>query len=150
MGYDVMRWNFDPLESMNAYFNFHRLGVMSTEYERNIYGEGESGLHKGLSTDRLIVAWNLKSDRVVKKMEKKESSIIEIIPSEKLEKFTQETAYIELPKNIRLLKETHLDQAVKWRTKTRHLFESAFKKGYVVRDIVFSKDKKRMFYKLRR
>ena len=145
-----MRWNFDPLESMNAYFNFHRLGVMSREYERNIYGEGESGLHKGLSTDRLIVTWNLKSDRVVKKMEKKEPSIIEVISSEKLEKFTQETAYIELPENIRLLKETHLDQAVEWRTKTRHLFESAFKKGYVVRDIVFSKDKKRMFYKLRR
>jgi len=150
MGYHVMRWNFDPLESMNAYFNFHRLGVMSREYERNIYGEGESGLHKGLSTDRLIVTWNLKSDRVVKKMEEKEPSIIEVIPSEKLEKFTQETAYIELPESIRLLKETHLDQALEWRTKTRHLFESAFKKGYVVRDIVFSKDKKRMFYKLRR
>ena len=68
MGYSLIRWNFDPLESINAYFNFHRLGVMSTEYERNIYGEGESGLHKGLSTDRLIVTWNLKSDRVIKKM----------------------------------------------------------------------------------
>ena len=150
MGYDMMRWNFDPLESMNAYFNFHRLGAISTEYERNIYGEGESGLHKGLSTDRLIVTWNLKSDRVVKKMEKKESSIIEIIPQEKLEKFTQETAYIELPENIRLLKETHLDQAVEWRTRTRHLFESAFNKGFAVTDIVFSKDKKKMYYKLRR
>jgi predicted GNAT superfamily acetyltransferase len=148
MGYPVMRWNFDPLESMNAYFNFHRLGVMSTEYEKNIYGEGESGLHKGLSTDRLIVTWNLKSDRVVKKMKKKEPSIKEVISSKKLEQFTQETAYIELPENIRLLKETHLDQAIEWRRKTRRLFESAFKKGYVVTDIVFSKDKKRIFYKL--
>ncbi|MBW1748796.1 MAG: hypothetical protein JRJ34_10485, partial [Deltaproteobacteria bacterium] len=42
MGYQVMRWNFDPLESMNAFFNIHRLGIISVEYERDIYGTGES------------------------------------------------------------------------------------------------------------
>jgi len=38
MGYQLMRWNFDPLESMNAFFNIHRLGIISVEYERDIYG----------------------------------------------------------------------------------------------------------------
>jgi predicted GNAT superfamily acetyltransferase len=150
MGYDVIKWNFDPLESMNAYFNFHRLGIISVEYERNIYGEGESGLHKGLSTDRLIATWNLKSNRVVEKIKKKDDPILEDIPSKSLENFTQTYTYIEIPKNIRSLKKTNMNEAIEWRTKTRGLFESAFQKGYVAEDIVFSMDKNRIFYKLRR
>lgn len=149
MGYDVMRWNFDPLESMNAYFNFYRLGVTSSEYERNIYGEGESGLHKGLPTDRLIVTWYLKSDRVIKKMNSKDPSILEHIAPEQLENFTQETAYIEIPMDIRSMKASDPNTAMKWRMKTRGLFELAFQKGYVAEDLVFSMDKKRIFFKLR-
>lgn len=148
MGYDLIRWNFDPLESMNAYFNIHRLGIISLEYERDIYGKGESGLHKGLSTDRLIATWELNSDRVINKMREKDPPIIEDIPPKNAGSFTRKTAYIEIPKDIRSLKKHRLPKAVEWRTKTRHLFESAFQKGYVVRDIVFSMDKKRIFYKL--
>lgn len=150
MGYDVIKWNFDPLESMNAYFNFHRLGIISAEYERNIYGEGESGLHKGLSTDRLIATWNLESKRVVEKMKKKDAPILEDIPQKSLENYTQDVAYIEIPKNIRSLKKSNLNEAIEWRTKTRGHFESAFQKGYVAEDIVFSMDKNRIFYKLRK
>lgn len=148
MGYDMIRWNFDPLESMNAFFNLHRLGVICDEYERNVYGDGESGLHKGLPTDRLIATWNLNSDRVLNLMEKKEPATLEAIPEKDIENFTEETAYIEIPRNIRSLKETNLNEAIEWREKTRHHFETAFKNGYVARDIVFSKDKKRVFYKL--
>ena len=71
MGYDTIRWNFDPLESLNGYFNIHRLGAICEEYERNIYGEGASGLHQGLPTDRLIATWQLNSDRVETRMTKK-------------------------------------------------------------------------------
>ena len=148
MGYDLMRWNFDPLESMNAYFNFHRLGVISREYERNIYGVGESGLHKGLPTDRLIASWHLTSDRVVEKMKGKGASIIEEIPLEELENFSRDTTYIEIPKDIRSLKQRNMNEAIEWRAKTRNLFEKAFQKGYIAEDIVFSKDKKRIFFKL--
>ena len=148
MGYEIIRWNFDPLESMNAFFNIHRLGIISVEYENDIYGTGESGLHKGLPTDRLIATWNLNSDRVINKMKQKEPPIKENIPKENLENFTQETAYIEIPRDVRSLKETNINEAVQWRMKTRRLFESAFQKDYVVTDIVFSEDKKRIFYKL--
>jgi len=149
MGYEIMRWNFDPLESMNAFFNFHRLGIISTEYEQDIYGTGESGLHKGLPTDRLIATWLLNSNRVLGKMKQKEPSIIETIPDKNLENFNHKTAYIEIPRNIRSLKETNMNEAVQWRMKTRRLFESAFQKDYVVTDTVFSEDKKRIFYKLK-
>ena len=148
MGYEIIRWNFDPLESMNAFFNIHRLGIISAEYENDIYGTGESGLHKGLPTDRLIATWNLNSDRAINKMKQKEPPILENIPKKNLEISTQDTAYIEIPRDVRSLKETNINEAVRWRMKTRRLFESAFQKDYVVRDIVFSEDKKRIFYKL--
>jgi predicted GNAT superfamily acetyltransferase len=148
MGYEIIRWNFDPLESMNAFFNIHRLGIISTEYEQDIYGPGESGLHKGLPTDRLIATWNLKSDRVINRMKQKEPSIIENISEKNPEDFTRETAYIEIPRNIRSIKETNMTEALQWRMQTRGLFNSAFQKDYVVADIVFSGDKKRIFYKL--
>ena len=148
MGYDVIRWNFDPLESMNAFFNIHRLGIVSVEYERDIYGTGESGLHKGLSTDRLIATWYLNSDRVIDKMNGKDLPIIEQVLENEPEDFTQKTAYIEIPRDIRSLKKTDIDKAIQWRKKTRRLFESAFQNGYVATEIVFSKDKKRIFYKL--
>lgn len=149
MGYDIIRWNFDPLESMNAFFNFHRLGIISVEYENDIYGPGESGLHKGLPTDRLIATWNLNSDRVINKMKQKEPPILENIPEKNLEHFTQETAYIEIPRNIRSLKETNMNEAFQWRMKMRRLFESAFQRNYIATDIVFSEDKRRIFYKLK-
>lgn len=148
MGYDVICWNFDPLESLNAYFNFHRLGVVSSEYERNVYGEGESGLDQGLPTDRLLVTWNLSSDRVIKKIEKKEKRIIETIPPQNVGEFNEKSAYIEIPKDIRSMKKIDLSEAYNWRMKTRDQFESAFRDGFVTEEIVFSEDQQRIFYKL--
>lgn len=109
MGYSIIRWNFDPLESLNAYFNIHRLGVTSSEYERNVYGEGESGLLRGLLTDRLVATWKLKSERVIKKMETKETTIIEQVPEKLMADFSKDRAYIEIPLDIRSLKKKDLD-----------------------------------------
>lgn len=148
MGYTIIRWNFDPLESLNAYFNFHRLGVFSTEYERNIYGEGESGLHKGLPTDRLIATWELDSETVQKRMKSKELKIVEDIPENKINHFNHEVAYIEIPRDIRDLKEKNKNSALEWRLKTRELFELAFEQKWIARDIVYSKNGQRLFCRL--
>jgi predicted GNAT superfamily acetyltransferase len=150
MGYSTIRWNFDPLEALNAFFNFHRLGIISCEYERNIYGEGESGLHKGLPTDRLIATWELNSERVKQKMNGKEPPISEEIPEGAVERFDGQTAYIELPRNIRVIKESDLKKAREWRLNTRDLFEQAFSKKWIARDIVFSMDLQRIFCRLTR
>ena len=140
MGYDLIRWNFDPLESLNSYFNLHRLGVISIEYERDIYGTGESGIHKGLSTDRLIATWDLNSERVKEKMMNKQPSIKEDIYENSLNDFKNTVAYIEIPKDIRMLKQRYLNEAIEWRQNTREHFELAFQKGFVAKDVVFSKD----------
>ncbi len=147
MGYEIIKWTYDPLESLNSYFNIHRLGATSNEYEENIYGVGESGLHKGLPTDRMVAFWELKSERVKTRMGKK-------IPIEKTDikkmdfNFSDRVSYIEIPRNIRELKQKDMKEAIRWRLKTRELFKKGFSLGYSADDIVFSEDKKRIFYRL--
>jgi len=148
MGYQIIIWNFDPLESLNSFFNLHRLGVISKEYERNVYGVGDKGLFKGLPTDRLIAYWDLKSDLVKKKMESSEPKIIKTIGEDNIEKFTGSTAYIEIPRNIRLLKQQNFEEAFHWRMKTRESFELAFLHGFEAENIIFSKDNQKIFYEL--
>jgi predicted GNAT superfamily acetyltransferase len=150
MGYNLMRWCFDPLEAQNSFFNVHRLGVVSREYERDVYGGGQSGLLEGLCTDRLIAHWELKSERVVSRLKKRIPKCVEDIPEKNIGIFEGDTAYIEIPRNIRQLKKVNLQEAREWRKRTREHFESAFKTGFTVQEIVFSKDDKRMFYKLYR
>ena len=54
-GINRMTWTFDPLQSLNAHFNFAKLGVVADAYKINFYGEATSSfLHQiGIGTDRL-------------------------------------------------------------------------------------------------
>jgi predicted GNAT superfamily acetyltransferase len=63
-GIDRIRWTFDPLQALNAYFNIRKLGVRVLAYESDIYGPSSSPLHHGMPTDRLLVEWNLNSASV--------------------------------------------------------------------------------------
>ena len=63
-GIEWMEWTFDPLEIKNAHLNIARLGAIARRYMRNIYGPSTSPLQGGLPTDRLVVEWWLRSERV--------------------------------------------------------------------------------------
>jgi predicted GNAT superfamily acetyltransferase len=63
-GIDCIEWTFDPLKSMNSYFNLVRLGAIARRYLPDHYGAVASRLQQGLPTDRLIAEWWLKSPRV--------------------------------------------------------------------------------------
>jgi len=63
-GFELMEWTFDPLEIKNAHLNIARLGAIARRYLRNIYGPSTSPLQGGLPTDRLVVEWWLRSERV--------------------------------------------------------------------------------------
>ena len=63
-GVEIVQWTFDPLQQRNAHFNLVRLGAVAVRYLPNLYGITTSPLHAGLPTDRLLVEWNLNSDRV--------------------------------------------------------------------------------------
>lgn len=57
-GIGHVRWTFDPLRATNAALNIHRLGATSDTYLPDYYGE-MAGINSGLSSDRLLVDWDL-------------------------------------------------------------------------------------------
>src|SRR5439155_11403248 len=68
-GIKRISWTFDPLQSLNAYFNFKKLGVVADTYKINFYGEATSSFLHQIGTDRLWVTWLLDSERVRKRLE---------------------------------------------------------------------------------
>lgn len=63
-GIDLAQWTFDPLQSLNAYFNIAKLGCIAREYVVNLYGCSSSVLNRGMETDRFVCEWWLRSPRV--------------------------------------------------------------------------------------
>jgi predicted GNAT superfamily acetyltransferase len=67
-GVRKMFWTFDPLQSRNAHVNFTKLGIVVREYARDMYGETDSPLHRGIGTDRFIALWLMDSSRVEERL----------------------------------------------------------------------------------
>lgn len=149
MGYGIVRWNFDPLEATNSFFNIHRLGATVCEYEEDVYGKGESGLHRGLPTDRAIATWQLDSPRIEERMNRRIGrNVLDDGVQIRIGDFSVSPAYIEIPRDIRTLKSMSMTEACRWRMETRELFEKSFACGFEAREIVFSRDDSRIFIQL--
>jgi predicted GNAT superfamily acetyltransferase len=159
-GFKKMSWTFDPLQSVNAHLNLHKLGCIADEYKINYYGEGEQNeLHRGIGTDRLWVTWLLDSNRVIEKLNQKEIdsslsqdafSLIEFNSDDKPvcvsfdEKVSASQLLIDIPRNILKLREENLPLAHEWRTATREAFTKAFSVGYYVTDYIRNKENKKI------
>lgn len=61
---EAVEWTFDPLIAANAWFNIGRLASDAVEFRSAFYGVMHDGLNAGDETDRLVVSWRLRSDRV--------------------------------------------------------------------------------------
>ena len=61
---DLITWTFDPLETRNAYLNLHKLRGIGRQYLRDVYGRNFGALNAGLPSDRLLVEWWVRGDRV--------------------------------------------------------------------------------------
>src|SRR5215203_1828726 len=68
MGIELIEWTYDPLQTLNAHFNFARLGIVVENYEQNIYGESASPLHRGTPTDRFVAEWRLTAPHVERRI----------------------------------------------------------------------------------
>jgi predicted GNAT superfamily acetyltransferase len=147
-GIEIMTWTFDPLQSLNAYFNFNKLGIVADQYFVNFYGEdAASFLHRN-GTDRLWVSWHLASERVARKLDKAYSAgsisglpaIIEVGEGDTPHTndlaacLSGERAIIEIPADINLLERQNSELAFEWRTATRSAFTEAIAAGFVVDD----------------
>ena len=146
-GITLMTWTFDPLQSLNAYFNFNKLGVLADRYKVDFYGaDASSFLHRN-GTDRLWVAWPLRA-RVKARHENRdfESDLEHVTPLVQLQAddsphsnaladaLSQEQALIEIPSDINALQQCSGELALAWRKATRWAFTEAIAAGYLVVD----------------
>jgi len=69
-GISWMSWTFDPIQARNARLNFHHLGARSHEYLVDFYGIMPGSLHGNLTSDRLLVFWDLRSRDVAARAER--------------------------------------------------------------------------------
>jgi len=145
-GITRMTWTFDPLQSLNAHFNFNKLGVLADEYKINFYGEDASSFLHRNGTDRLWVTWLLKSRRVHEQLDGTSPVPVaeRAVPLVQLERdgsprindldggLSDELALIEIPANINELQQQSGELAVRWREATRRAFTQAVACGYLI------------------
>ncbi len=152
-GLDLITWTFDPLEARNATLNFTKLGVVSNDYIRNIYGETLGTLNAGLPTDRLSVDWWIRSTRVHTRLESREQGAAQPAASDLLAQAAPIFAVtrradglpipgtpdlarhepwlaLEIPNDFQALKAADSELAKDWRMATRAAFEHYFAAGY--------------------
>lgn len=141
-GISLMSWTFDPLQSLNAYFNFNKLGVVSDQYFVNFYGDDAPSFLHQTGTDRLWVTWDLTKNHIDKTNFNKDFE--QITPLVKIgadefplisdldEGLKTDHALIEIPANINDLVKRNGDSAKKWRESTRRAFIKAINTGFFV------------------
>jgi predicted GNAT superfamily acetyltransferase len=142
-GIGLISWTFDPLQSLNAHFNFGKLGVLADRYFVNFYGEDAPSFLHQTGTDRLWVSWLVSSERVKERMTGINYSApsnlglplvqVEADDSSRRndldEGLAQDHAVIEIPSNIDALPR---EMGLRWREDTRWAFTEALKAGYFV------------------
>jgi predicted GNAT superfamily acetyltransferase len=151
-GINLMTWTYDPLQCLNAHFNFGKLGVLSDKYRINFYGETTSSFLHQFGTDRLWVSWLLDSERVTQRIAgapKAElpdevwetlTPLVEVaadgspLPGELKPGLAREQSLIEIPGEIMAVQRHRAELAVAWREATRWAFGEAMAAGYLVEE----------------
>jgi predicted GNAT superfamily acetyltransferase len=67
-------WTFDPLVRRNARLNLVKLGGTVSSYLPDFYGQMTDALNVGDPSDRLLLTWDLASDRVARALSGQSSS----------------------------------------------------------------------------
>jgi predicted GNAT superfamily acetyltransferase len=170
-GIRLATWTFDPLMSVNAYLNVHRLGAVCRTYKREVYGQMRDSLNQGLPSDRFQVDWWLTSNRVESRLEgsRPPLDLANYLsagaqklnsaglgeddlphPGEAIESPSGNLVLVEIPPDFLDVKQRDMGLASEWRILTRSIFEGAFDEGYVATDFVFLKGEKypRSYYVL--
>ena len=169
MGIELVEWTYDPLQAVNAHFNFARLGVTADEYEENIYGESSSPMHRGTPTDRFVVQWRLRDPLVERRTASGSAAIVgnreiasapvvnpsrngayALRPGDADLGLTAKRLLVEIPEGFSEMQLQNPELALEWRTATREIFQTYFGRGYRAVDFFLSRDTSRGHYLLAR
>ena len=156
-GATTMYWTYDPLVARNAHLNFNRLGVRVDEYVENMYGDSSSELHRGLGTDRFVVAWPLDRDSDVESARAHEDESLDRgtavvlnpdgrVPSAADLAGAGAVLRVEIPLDIMRLRDEAPGKAVQWRASTRAAIQWALGSGYSVARFVSDPARDRGWY----
>jgi predicted GNAT superfamily acetyltransferase len=152
-GVESMYWTFDPLQSRNAYLNFNKLGIVVREYVRDMYGDTDSPLHRGVGTDRFVALWQMSSDRVAARLAGRERGpaspsgdahrVLDshgvdgmLRPGEPDLRSRNHRLLVAIPSDISGIMERSLDVALEWRGATRAVFTHYLGEGYEARELL--------------
>jgi predicted GNAT superfamily acetyltransferase len=158
-GYDLIEWTFDPMQAMNAHFNFAKLGGVVDAYEENFYGESTSALHKGTPTDRVVLSWRISAPHVVRRLEQpaglraraREVNEAPVANATTLEGEWRKTTkidvtiderrvWIEIPTGFTHMQQQAPERALAWRMDVRRMFQHYLSKGYRAVDFVLQRE----------
>lgn len=143
-GIELVSWTFDPLQSLNAYFNFRKLGVIADRYLPDFYGEDAASFLHQTGTDRLWVSWFVSSDEVKRRISGASDdmnfdvgpALVQVdadnSPRRNDQALVQDQVSIEIPADIDSLQRQSLETASRWRQETRWAFTEAISAGYLV------------------
>jgi predicted GNAT superfamily acetyltransferase len=169
MGLDLIEWTYDPLQAMNAHFNFAKLGVVVEEYEENFYGTSTSPLHQGNPTDRFVAEWWIRTPHVERRLAPTGPLTLRAIgladteqvnrtaPSgEWLESVDVDLSLgarrllVEIPMGFTDMLSRGPELALAWRICTRAIFTTYFARGYRAVDFILDRAARKGAYLLAR
>lgn len=162
-GIDLIVWTYDPLLGKNATLNIEKLGGIVRHYARDIYGAVSNPLQVGLSTDRFLLEWELLSDRVRERIRstaprplakdwlaENKYPLVNFVAWEGILprpmavdlEMDEDVLLVQIPPDLNAIKRVDLNVARGWRESTRDIFETYFRRGYVVTGFARSTDPK--------
>jgi predicted GNAT superfamily acetyltransferase len=164
IGARTIYWTYDPLVARNAHLNFNVFGVRVVEYARDMYGDATgSDLHRGIGTDRLIVAWPVDDAELAKRKRETEAArespnftSAPVIGDAEHSDPRSDAALdgqllrIAIPLDVSILQAADVKRASAWRVSTRAAFESALAAGYTIDGFTVDAEQDRGFYLLAR
>ncbi len=167
IGIDLIEWTFDPLQVVNAHFNFARLGTIATAYEENAYGESTSPLHGGVPTDRLLLEWHLTRPHVERRVSRAGHPVVRadslasavlvnppgttsgrLSPGRADLSVDARRVLVEVPGGFSGMLVDDLPLARAWRLHTREILQAYLGRGYQGVDFFLSPDAQRGQYLL--
>jgi predicted GNAT superfamily acetyltransferase len=162
-GASTMYWTYDPLVARNAHMNFNKLGVTVDEYVEDMYGASESDLHRGLGTDRFIVAWPLREDASSPRQSHAHTSTVAdstvLNPGARIPTGSELASFaaarppllrVEIPLDIVRVRDHSPSEAAQWRASTRQAFQWLLAHRYTVRSFAPDDSSQRGHYLLTR
>jgi predicted GNAT superfamily acetyltransferase len=148
---DWITWTYDPLYRANGVFNIHRLGATCNTYLRNVYGEMQDALNRGVPSDRCQVDWRLTSPHVVADLEPQrrpdwsldDFQILPTVaqgafraPAERDMQVDGTPIALPIPNDIAAIRAADSTLSLAWRLYVRTILERAFVAGYTMVDCV--------------